>query len=93
MATLSQADIDKISNIMDWLHIDSVAELEDLVLRGSKVQSLGRPREIGDDTRAEVVRLRAAGQSIRQTADALGISTASVKIIMRAYRDKLPTHA
>lgn len=83
---LSQADIARIETVMDWLHLTDVAELERLILRGLHAQGLGRPREIDDDTRAEVVRLRAAGHTIANTAAQLHIGKTSVKAIMRAHK-------
>ena len=86
---LSQADIERIETVMDWLHLTDVAQLERLVLRGLHAQGLGRPRRIMDDTVAEVIRLRSAGYTIADTAARTHIGKTSVKAIMRAHRDKV----
>ena len=87
-------DIERLENITERIGIENMKEFEKILARGyyldQRWKYLGRPKSITEEQEAEVLRMKAAGQTI---AAAVKISGSSVKNIIRAYRDKLSTHA
>lgn len=93
----TQADIKHLENITESIGIENMKEFEKILARGyyldQRWKYLGRPKSITEEQEAEVLRMKAAGQTIAAIAAAVKISGSSVKNIIRAYRDKLSTHA
>ena len=93
----TQSDIEHLENITEDIGIENMKEFEKLLARGyyldQRWEYLGRPKSITEEQEAEVIRMKAAGQTIAAIAAAVKISGSSVKNIIRAYRDKLPTRA
>ena len=93
----TQSDIELIENITGDIGIENMKEFEKFLARAyyldQRWEYLGRPKSITEEQEAEVIRLKAAGQTIAAIAAAVKISGSSVKNILRAYRDKLSTHA
>lgn len=90
-------DIERLENITESIGIENMKEFEKFLARGyyrdQRREYLGRPKSITEEQEAEVLQLKAAGQTIAAIAAAVKISGSSVKNIIRAYRDKLSTRA
>jgi DNA-binding NarL/FixJ family response regulator len=93
----TKVDIERLEYITECIGIKNMDEFEKFLARGfdldQRWEFLGRPKTIIEEQEAEVLRMKAAGQTIAAIAAAVKISGSSVKNIIRAYRDKLPTHA
>lgn len=93
----TQADIKHLENITERIGIKNMDEFEKFLARGfdldQRWEFLGRPKTITEEQEEEVIRMKAAGHTIAAIAAAVKISGSSVKNIIRAYRDKLPTRA
>ena len=93
----TQADIEHLENITESIGIENMKEFEKFLARAyyldQRWEYLGRPKSITEEQEAEVIRMKAAGQTIAAIAAAVKISGSSVKNIICAYRDKLSTHA
>ena len=93
----TQSDIECLENITEDIGIENMKEFEKFLARAyyldQRWEYLGRPKSITEEQEAEVLRMKAAGQTIAAIAAAVKISGSSVKNIIRAYRDKLSTHA
>lgn len=90
-------DIERLENITEDIGIENMDEFEKFLARGfdldQRWEFLGRPKTITEEQEEEVIRMKAAGHTIAAIAAAVKISGSSVKNIIRAYRDKLPTRA
>lgn len=93
----TKSDIERLEHITESIGIENMDEFEKFLARGfdldQRWEYLGRPKSITAEQKAEVIRMKAAGHTIAAIAAAVKISGSSVKNIIRAYRDKLPTHA
>lgn len=93
----TQSDIERLENITESIGIENMKEFEKFLARGyyldQRWEFLGRPKTITEEQEEEVIRMKAAGQTIAAIAAAVKISGSSVKNIIRAYRDKLPARA
>lgn len=93
----TKVDIERLEYITEHIGIKNMDEFEKFLARGfdldQRWEFLGRPKTITEEQKAEVIRMKAAGHTIAAIAAAVKISGSSVKNIIRAYRDKLPTHA
>ena len=93
----TKVDIERLEYITERIGIKNMDEFEKFLARGfdldQRWEFLGRPKTITEEQEEEVIRMKAAGQTIAAIAAAVKISGSSVKNIIRAYRDKLSTHA
>lgn len=93
----TKSDIERLEHITESIRIENMDEFEKFLARGfdldQRWEYLGRPKSITEEQKSEVIRMKAAGQTIAAIAAAVKISGSSVKNIIRAYRDKLPTRA
>ena len=93
----TKVDIERLEYITESIGIKNMDEFEKFLARGfdldQRWEFLGRPKTITDEQEEEVIRMKAAGHTIAAIAAAVKISGSSVKNIIRAYRDKLPTRA
>jgi hypothetical protein len=93
----TKSDIERLEYITESIRIENMDEFEKFLARGfdldQRWEYFGRPKSITEEQKAEVIRMKAAGQTIAAIAAAVKISGSSVKNIIRAYRDKLPTRA
>ena len=93
----TKVDIERLEYITECIGIKNMDEFEKFLARGfdldQRWEFLGRPKTITEEQEAEVLRMKAAGHTIAAIAAAVKISGSSVKNIIRAYRDKLPTRA
>lgn len=93
----TKVDIERLEYITESIGIKNMDEFEKFLARGfdldQRWEFLGRPKTITEEQEEEVIRMKAAGHTIAAIAAAVKISGSSVKNIIRAYRDKLPTRA
>lgn len=93
----TKVDIERLEYITELIGIKNMDEFEKFLARGfdldQRWEFLGRPKTITEEQEEEVIRMKAAGHTIAAIAAAVKISGSSVKNIIRAYRDKLSTHA
>lgn len=93
----TKVDIERLEYITERIGIKNMDEFEKFLARGfdldQRWEFLGRPKTITEEQEEEVIRMKAAGHTIAAIAAAVKISGSSVKNIIRAYRDKLSTHA
>lgn len=93
----TKSDIERLEHITESIRIENMDEFEKFLARGfdldQRWEFLGRPKTITEEQEEEVIRMKAAGHTIAAIAAAVKISGSSVKNIIRAYRDKLPTRA
>lgn len=93
----TKSDIERLEYITEDIGIENMKEFEKFLARGyyldQRWEYLGRPKSITEEQEAAVLQMKAAGQTIAAIAATVKISGSSVKNIIRAYRDKLPTRA
>ena len=93
----TKVDIERLEYITERIGIKNMDEFEKFLARGfdldQRWEFLGRPKTITEEQEEEVIRMKAAGQTIAAIAAAVKISGSSVKNIIRAYRDKLLARA